>query len=205
MGRPRQHDETTARALLDASESRLKDGGLDGVSLRAIADDAGVSVRAVYSLFGDKDGLVATLAARALGRLADRIAGLPATDDPVADLVNAGCVGFREVALEHPETYRLTWERIYATAPGSASRGTWAPEGRQALQALLAWVRRAFPDEPAATVPHHDIAAGFHAVCQGLASCEINGVFTAMRVRNPARLWRDTLAAYVAGLSRTTT
>ena len=203
MGRPRAHNATTARALLDASESRLRDGGLDGVSLRAIANDAGVSVRAVYSLFGDKDGLVAALAARAFGRLADRVASLSSTDDPVADLINAGCAGFREVALAHPETYRLTFERIYTATPDS--QDTWATEGRRALQALLTWVRRAFPDHPAAEVRRQEIAAGFHAVCQGLASCEINGVFAAMRVEDPARLWRDTLAAYLTGLSRTTT
>jgi AcrR family transcriptional regulator len=202
MGRPREHGETTARALLDAAEARLQDGGLDGVSLRAIADDAGVSVRAIYSLFGDKNGLVAALAARAFGRLTDRVASLPATDDPVADLINAGCHGFRDVALQRPETYRLAFERIYVTAPDA--QDAWATEGRRALHALLTWVRRAFPDSHGTPARRQDIATGFHAVCQGLASCEINGVFAAMRVKDPAKLWRDTLASYVTGIGQPT-
>ncbi|HEY2641889.1 MAG TPA: TetR/AcrR family transcriptional regulator, partial [Streptosporangiaceae bacterium] len=61
--------------------------GLDGLSLRGLADSVGTTTRADYSLFGSKDGLLVALGARAFGMLGSAIAMLPTTEDPAADLV----------------------------------------------------------------------------------------------------------------------
>jgi hypothetical protein len=45
------------------------------------------------------------------------------------------------------------------------------------------------------------VTAQFHAICQGLASCEINGVWRAMQVKDPERMWQETLAGYVGSLA----
>jgi AcrR family transcriptional regulator len=55
-----------------------------------VAADVGISTRAVYSLFGSKEGLVAAPAVRAFDVLGAAVARLPRTDDPTADLVRAG-------------------------------------------------------------------------------------------------------------------
>ena len=65
MGRRRLHDETTATLLLDAAERAIADEGVDALSLRAVACDAGTTTRAIYTLFGSKDGLIAALGVRA--------------------------------------------------------------------------------------------------------------------------------------------
>ena len=54
MGRPREHDEHTRVALLAAAEQLVAEGGPTQLSVRAVADAAGTSTRAVYSLFGSK-------------------------------------------------------------------------------------------------------------------------------------------------------
>ena len=54
MGRPREHDEKTARALLAAAEQLLQQRGTAALSLRQVAAGAGTSTRAVYSLFGSR-------------------------------------------------------------------------------------------------------------------------------------------------------
>jgi len=56
MGRPREHDEATRAALLEAAERIVADRGPTALSVRAVAEAAGTSTRAVYSLFGSKDG-----------------------------------------------------------------------------------------------------------------------------------------------------
>ena len=88
MGRPREHDEHTRAALRAAAERLVADGGVAAFSVRAVADQAGTTTRAVYSLFGSKDGLlVDALAQGAFDYLTEGIDALGDTDDPVADLI----------------------------------------------------------------------------------------------------------------------
>ena len=61
--------------------------------VRAVADEAGTTTRAVYSLFGSKDGLLTdALAQSAFEFLFTEIDALPVTDDPVSDLLDVGRV-----------------------------------------------------------------------------------------------------------------
>src|SRR6266511_3467465 len=82
MGRRREHDENTAAALLDAAERAIAEDGVDALSLREVARDAGTTTRAIYSLFGSKDGLLGRLAVRAFTLLQREIEELPTTDEP---------------------------------------------------------------------------------------------------------------------------
>lgn len=197
VGRPREHDQTTAAALLDAAEHQLRAGGLESTSLRTIAEEAGVSVRAVYSLFGDRRGLVDALAVRAFGQLADRVEAIEPGEDPDADLL-AAALTFRRVALEHPELYRLAWERVFTAELGT--RPEWAREGERARRAALAHLGRALA--PEATDPNDlgQFLPAFHALCQGLTSCEVNGVFAAMGVTDVEAVWRGMLGAWLTGV-----
>jgi hypothetical protein len=65
MGRPREYDERTAAALLDAAERTASEAGLKALSVRQ-AGAVGTTTRGVYSLFGLKEGLVVALCTRAL-------------------------------------------------------------------------------------------------------------------------------------------
>ena len=58
MGRPREHNERTASALLETAERTIEEHGIGALSLRELASDAGTTTRAVYSLFGSKEGLL---------------------------------------------------------------------------------------------------------------------------------------------------
>ena len=53
MGRPKEHDETTRRQLLDAAERLSATHGWEALTVRRIAEEAGTSTRAVYALFGE--------------------------------------------------------------------------------------------------------------------------------------------------------
>ena len=80
MGRPRAHDEVTRLTLRDAAERLIATGGLEAVSARRVAAEAGTTTRAVYSLFGSMDGLIVDALAqgayeylvRTIGRIAGR-------------------------------------------------------------------------------------------------------------------------------------
>ena len=113
MGRPKEHDERTRTELLAAAERLVAEGGLSELSVRAVADRAGTSTRAVYSVFGSKDGLlVQALARRAFEFLYAEIAKLEETDDPAVDLVDVGVLVVRRLVREHPALYRIAFQRV---------------------------------------------------------------------------------------------
>src|SRR4249920_3896274 len=113
MGRPKEHDEHTRATLRAATERLIAGGGLAAFSVRAVAEEAGTTTRAVYSLFGSKDGLlVDALAQGAFDFLVEGIDRLVETDDPQSDLIGVGVPVFRSLVLEHPSLYRIAFQRI---------------------------------------------------------------------------------------------
>ena len=89
MGRPKVHDDALReRAARPCRRARLRRGA-DALSLRRLAADAGTSTTAVYSLFGNKAGLLDSLYQEAARRFGARLAQVEATDDPLRDIVAA--------------------------------------------------------------------------------------------------------------------
>ena len=183
-------------ALLDAAEALVVEGGPDALSVRAAADAAGTTTRAVYSVFGSKQGLLAGLAQRVFEVLDARLAALPATDDPAQDLVDASVHVFRAMAIDNPAAYRITFLR---TVPGlDLGQGTAA-----ASEHSLGLLRQRFDRLAAAgglagrTVD--DAVVQFNALCEGLATVELRG--TRGLGPDPERTWRQSIAALLSGFA----
>ena len=195
MGRPREHDEQTAVALLDAAERIVEEDGLDALSVRRVATAVGTTTRAVYSLFGSKDGLVVALGRRAFELLGTEIEALPATSDPAADLVEAGVVVFRSFAVDHPSLFEIGVQRV--TTPPELSR-QFDPTARAALEGLDGWVWRLDDAGLLGGRSVREARLEFHALCEGLAAIELRGLLPAGREE---QTWRSALAALIAGFS----
>ena len=112
VGRPREHDETTRAALLAAAERLIDEEGPDAAGVRCVADAVGTSTRAVYSVFGSKQGLLEALAIRFFEELQAATDAVRLTDDPAADLINAAMNAWRRTVLRHPSVYRLVFLRL---------------------------------------------------------------------------------------------
>ena len=112
MGRPREHGEATRESLRAEAERIVAEHGLGALSVRAVADAAQTTTRAVYSTFGSKDGLIDALAQTAFEFLYTEIEKLPETDDPVRDAIDIAVKVFRRLALEHPVLYRIAFQRV---------------------------------------------------------------------------------------------
>lgn len=73
-GRPPADDSPDARAaLLDAASRLFAAHGLEGVSIRRLAKEAGVTPAMVHYYFGNKRGLYEALLARTLARVLERV------------------------------------------------------------------------------------------------------------------------------------
>jgi len=71
------------RRILDAARARIVNGGVSSLAMRGLAEDAQVSVRTLYNLFGNKDDILDALVAELLAELDLTINGL-VLDDPIA-------------------------------------------------------------------------------------------------------------------------
>jgi AcrR family transcriptional regulator len=115
MGRPPQHDEETRRALLNAAERLLTEQGPAALNLRGLARETGTSTRAVYSLFGSKEGLVRVLYLEGFAELTRRVRAPGQDRAPGVDhraVLFAIIEAYRNFALEDPTLYRLMCERL---------------------------------------------------------------------------------------------
>ena len=193
VGRPREHDEATAAALLAAAERTVQERGADALSVRGVADEVGTSTRAVYSLFGSKDGLIAALGARMFDLLREGLGTISPTEDPGADLVEAGLM-FREVATGHPTLFAIGMQK---TLPPSGS-----PEVRSA--ASTAWdllgqtFHRLADAGRLGSRGVGDAMVEFDALCEGLGALELRG---ALAPADAERIWRDGITALVNGFA----
>ncbi len=197
MGRPRQHDQSTANALLDAAERVLATDGLGAVSVRALADEVGTTTRAIYSLFGSRDGLIAALGARRFDSLGAAVETVPTTGDAAADLVQAGVLGFRSLVVNHPALFQLGVQQTGTTAEQVIEIHTAAA---RAWTVLLARVTRLQQQGRLGTWSVDEAATAFHALCEGLAALETRCAFPAEAAEY---LWRNALTALVEGFDTT--
>ncbi len=193
MGRPKHHDARTAAALLEAAEQVAATQGLAAVSVRGIADQVQTTTRAIYSLFGSKEGLIAALGARTWDLLAATVQALPVTEDAAADLVAAGVRGFRALTLEHPALFQLGVLQLSATPDQARQIGASAARAWVVLQA------RVLRLQDQVGLGRHsvdEVATGFHALCEGLAALETRELLPATQAEP---IWSSALTALIAG------
>jgi AcrR family transcriptional regulator len=186
--------------LRAAAERLVAADGADALSVRTAAAEAGTTTRAVYSLFGSKEGLVAAVAQTAFEYLYDQIDRLPVTDDPAADLIAIGTKVVRRLALDHPGLFRIAFQRV---AGLRADPGLVAARQRAWAQ-LQAAVVRLHDARLLGTKPVPDAAREINAMWEGLANAELRGeVLRIMPKGEEERAWLDALTTVVRGFAAT--
>lgn len=184
MARPRTHDESLRRRLLDVASRATSERGEAGVTVRAVAAEAGTSPSAVYALFGSREKLLAAVTTEGFRRFAAHLAAVPRTADPLADLRALGAA-YRTSALADPHFYRVMFhlvaeprqERESPHAAGGAPdapgvTGTSAIE-RGTFDVLRDAVSRVLPETTAERV--ETVALGLWGLAHGLVSLELAG------------------------------
>lgn len=166
----RKHDALTRQALLSAAERLVAEGGLEALALRTVADHAGTTTRAVYSVFGSKDGLVDALAARAFQLLDDALDRLPRTDDPSDDLVVFATKLYRPFVLEHPTLFRIAFQRII---PDMRATTELVDARRRATARFQERLQRLNDRGLLGIKTTRQAMVEFNAMCEGLANIEL--------------------------------
>src|ERR1043166_8428270 len=113
------HHGALRDALLTAAETVLERDGLQGLTLRAVAREAGVSHAAPTHHFGDLTGLVSELAAIGFRRFNMAMAGSCTPDTPYPVRGMARAKAYVAYAQAHPGMYGLMFrtERLDYSRP----------------------------------------------------------------------------------------
>jgi AcrR family transcriptional regulator len=186
-------------ALLDAAERAIEERGVDALLVRGVAADVGVSTRAVYSLFGSKEGLIAALAVRAFDLLAAAADQALTTTDPIADLVQLG-LAYRQFALDRPALFLIGLQRAESRIPDEL----WGPVQASATRGLGMLEERIAPMETAGLLGARTIRAAAYqlvAYCEGAAAHELRGTIPVDVTTK--QLWVDGLNALLRGFTQT--
>jgi len=195
MGRPRVHGTATANALVDAAERIVDAEGVESVSIRRVAREVGTTTRAVYSVFGSKEALLAALGRRAFEILGRELEALPVTSDPAEDLVEAGLM-FRRFALEHPSLLQIGFQHVPIAADVAAD---FRPTQSRAFAGLVARVERLGDAGGLGGRSVLDAVHVFDALTEGLAAVELRGTLPSGREE---AIWCDALGTLVHGFAR---
>lgn len=180
---------------MDAAERLVGEGGIDALGVRPAAEAAGTTTRAVYALFGSKDGLVQALAQRAYELVMERVAAIPLTGDPGEDLIAAGAQGFRSFAIDHPDLFRLFF---ISRPPGWRMSEDTNATRQAALQQLVLRVQRGQAAGLFGDLSVDRVTFFWDAMCCGLA---IHECWLPAARPDGERLWRDALNALLVGIS----
>jgi len=106
-GRPGYHHGDLRRALLDAALRWIATKGVTGLSLRAVAREAGVSHAAPYHHFADRTALLAAVAEEGFRAMHSvMLARMRDAADPRVRLQESG-FGYVQFVLEHPAHFRV--------------------------------------------------------------------------------------------------
>ncbi len=98
--------EQARRAILDASEALLVEGGDERLSMRRLAEACGYTAPTIYHYFEDKQGVIDALLEERFSQLFEQLRRLPTNDDPV-DRLRKLSLAFVHFGFRNPTLYRL--------------------------------------------------------------------------------------------------
>ena len=101
-----QYRADARRAILDAAEEILVEGGLEGFSMRRLAERCGFTAPTIYHYFRDKTGLVDELLEERLRTLVAELRAVELSGGPLGNLRSLA-MAFARFGLRNPSHYQL--------------------------------------------------------------------------------------------------
>lgn len=119
---------TSNEAILAAGRETLEAGGLDALTMQAVAARVGIRAPSLYKRFANRSALMRAIAEDAIAEQGREIAAAVRGDDPAADLRRMARA-YRAFAHRAPQAYQLTFTNLAPDArpPVEASARAAAP------------------------------------------------------------------------------
>ena len=204
---PRERrQQRTQHAIIEAARQIIRETGIDGLSMRAIADRIDYSPAGLYEYFGSKEEIVAAVCAQNFARFAQRLAQVDKTLAPADYMLELG-LAYIDFAVHNPDSFLL----MFTTFPLLLGERKQPPhfdaETRKtdddAFAILLQGVHRCveegiYPTQPGLGV--FEIAYASWAQVHGLAMLRITG--NAQMPFDHTMVERAALQAFGRGLAQ---
>lgn len=185
------------RELLAAAEAVLVRDGPGGLTVRAVAAEAGIAPMGVYSRLGGKDGLVDALLIRGFARL--RAALESAASDTAQPSMRARFIAcglsYRQFALANPHFYAIMFEDAILHSHGSPVVGERA---RATFDALVRTVELSAAAGVIAAADPVEAAQQIWSAVHGAVALELKGL---VLTPDPEYTYRTFLATLIRGLA----
>jgi AcrR family transcriptional regulator len=164
--------DSVGSTLVKAAGDLLASEGPGALTVRRIANAAGVSTMNVYSRFGGKDGVVEHLFIEGFRRLGAGMSSGPVSDDTLADIRSCG-LAYRKFAIDNPTLYSVMFDHVVPdfrpTADAQFLAGT-------TLDLLANRLERAMEAGCLRSADPLHTAALVWATCHGVVSLELKQV-----------------------------
>jgi AcrR family transcriptional regulator len=181
------------RELLTAAEAVLVREGPGGLTVRAVATEAGIAPMGVYNRLGGKDGLVDALLIRGFDRLraaCDAAAG----PDMRARFYDCGR-RYREFALDNPHFYAIMFEDAI---PHGFDNPEVVEHADAAFQALVRIVELSAAAGVIAALNPVEAAQQIWSTVHGAVALELKGL---IQTADPAVTYRASIDTLFRGLA----
>ena len=190
----------TAERLVEAAEAILAESGLEGLSLREIARQAGVTHGAPLRHYASFSALLAEVAARGFRVLDEAVESAAASVAPRAgptDRLAAGARAYLDCAVARPGVFTLMFrpELIDASHPG------FAHDSQRAFEQLVRLVRNAQDSGWHSARDTRQLAGSLWAAVHGLASLWVHGAYVGVLPKTPLDVAFDTTIGLMLGES----
>lgn len=156
---------TSQEAIIAAARRLLEAGGLEAVTMQAVADRVGIRAPSLYKRFAGRSALIGAIAADVVDELDRAIAPAGQAADP-SDAVRIAADRYRAFALQSPGAYQLLFTRLLPQARPTAEANAAGAAGVLVLAERLVG-------------PDHALEAArlFTAFVHGFVSMELAGAF----------------------------
>lgn len=156
---------TSLDAIVAAGRELLEAGGVDAVTMQAVAARVGVRAPSLYKRVPNRGALIGAIAADVLVDLGRRLAPLAAGRDPAA-AIRSIASAYRAFAHERPRGYELAWSHLADRERPATSVNVQAADPVLGLMARVVGPDRALP-----------AARTLTAFVHGFVSMELAGAF----------------------------
>ena len=164
-------------AILEAAGRLVAAEGVEGFTIRAVAQAVGYSAGALYEYFDSKEAILASLyfdGNDGLGAHCERaVSNLPPAANAIEVILALGHA-YRSFALDHPELYRLVFGG-FKTPPVDIDCDDVAKGG---FATILGVVARGIDEGTLIDVPPPVVAVAAWAAVHGFVSLEVTGHIT---------------------------
>lgn len=171
------HHGDLRTTLVDAASEMLKQSGIDGLSLRKLADKVGVSRTAPYHHFKDKNELLCAIAEQGFMRWQDDAQPIfQQTNMPAKDKYRQFIQGYIAYAADNPELYDLMFGRtIWKSNTATKSlREIAYPSFQRQVEMTLQWQQQGLMPRGEDTLRLAQVTWG---TMHGIARLLIDGIY----------------------------